>query len=153
MKKRYTTAFCLLIYSLTFIVGCTNDSPTPSADISQLQGQYTTNGLLDPSCVFISDASQLPSLTITRQPDGTFRLVRTDYIPSKSTNTLDGASVNITPDTTFILHDGKQIGKLFMSTFPDFNSPKSRDITAARLSVMYSDPTAQKFLGYSGYRR
>ena len=149
--RRYT-AFALLAAS-TFALSCTsNDAPAPSNDITQLQGQYTTNGLLDPNCIFIPD-DKFPSLTIKKQPNGTFRLVRTDYIPSKSTNTLDGVSVRVTPDTTFVLRDGQQIGKLFVDTFPNFSSTNPRDITAPRLSITYSDQAAQKFLSYYGYRR
>ncbi|WP_373512427.1 hypothetical protein [Persicitalea sp.] len=154
MKRLSASITALIIIFAILVQSCTRDnSPAPSTDISQLQGQYATNGLLDPSCVFISDDSKLPSLTITKQPNGTFRLVRTDYIPSKSTATLDGVSVSITADTTFVLRDGMPIGKLFMGTFPDFSSPKPRDITAPRLFITYSDQAAQEFLFYSGYRR
>ncbi len=153
MKKKITPTPWLPFVALFFVFGCSTDAPSPSQDISQLQGNYNTNGLLDPSCVFISDPSQLPSLQITKQVDDTYRVVRTDYIPTKSTNTLENVKVRITPDTTFILHEDKQIGKLFMSTFPDFNSQKPRDITAPRLFITYMDPVTQKFLSYSGYRK
>lgn len=152
MKKSF--ALILLASSLLTFFGqsCTSDSPAPSMDITRLQGEYRTNASLDPSCVAISDERQLPQLSITQQTDGSYRLIRTDFYPSKRTSELRNITVQAKPDTLLILRDNQKIGSLAIGTWRNFSGKKVREVTAPMLAVALNDTITKTSFFYFGYR-
>lgn len=153
MKK----VFALLIPAGSFLAvftqSCTSDSPTPSTDITQLQGEYRTNASLDLSCVAITDERQLPQLSITQQTDGSYRLIRTDFSPSKRTTELSKVTVQAKPDTLLIFRDSQKIGSLYRGTWRDFSGKKVREVTAPLLLVAMNDTISKTSFFYFGYRQ
>lgn len=153
MKK--ASALVLLTGSFFTVLtqGCTRDSPAPSTDITQLQGEYRTNASLDLSCVAITDERQLPQLSIIRQPDGSYRLIRTDFSPSKRTTELRNVTVQAKPDTLSLLWQNQKIGSLSRGTWRDFSGKKAREVTASMLVVALNDTTTKTSFFYFGYRQ
>lgn len=152
MKKAFTLALLAGSLLAAFMQSCTNDSPAPSTDITQLQGEYRTNASLDLSCVAITDERQLPQLSITQQTDGSYRLVRTDFSPAKRTTELRNVTVQPKPDTLLILRDNQKIGSLSLGTWRDFSGKKVREVTAPLLVVALNDTVTKTSFFYFGYR-
>lgn len=152
MKNLSASVRLLTLAALSFTLSCTSDSPTPSTDLTTLPGKYGTNGAVDFSCAFISNPKDMPVLDISKQPDGRYRLVRTDFVPVRKTSELNDVMVRVQADTTFVLHDGKQIGKLFMGTWRDFSQKNSPEIAAPMLWVIKRDSVANTFFSFIGFR-
>ncbi len=153
MKNLSASARLLTLAALFTAMSCSIDSPTPSADLSTLQGKYGTNGAVDFSCVAISNPRDMPVLDVSKQPDGSFRMVRTDFVPVRKTTELTGVTVRVEADTTFVLHEGKEIGKMFMGTWRDFSQKKSPEIVAPILWVINRDSVDYPFFSYIGFRK
>ncbi|MPR36088.1 hypothetical protein [Salmonirosea aquatica] len=142
-----------LLTAVTLITGCTSDSPAPSTDISQLQGEYRTNASLDLSCAAITDERQLPQLSVTQKSDGTYTLVRTDFIPSRRTTELTNVTVQSKPDTLLIFRDNQKIGSLYLGTWRDYSGKKVREVTAPMLLVSMNDTISETYFFFLGYRQ
>ncbi len=154
MKKLSSSARFLALASLIFASSCTSDSPAPvSTDITTPVGTYRTNGLLDFSCVAISDPAQMPVLKITQTADGYYSLARTDFLPSKRTSKLDGVTVQAKLDTLLLFSGSKKIGSLQMGTWRDFSGKAPRDVAAPLIQITHQDTTGQNPLFYYGYRQ
>jgi len=153
MRNLSASARLLALAALSFVLSCTSDSPIPSADLSTLQGKYGTNGAIDFSCVAISNPRDMPILDVSKQPDGSYRLVRTDFVPVKKTTELNDVTVRVEADTTLVLHQGKEIGKLFMGTWRDFSQKKNPEIAAPVLWVIKNDSVAKTFFSFIGFRK
>ncbi|TDB67920.1 hypothetical protein [Arundinibacter roseus] len=146
MKNLYSSVLlAVLLFS-----GCTQDQPLP--DSGGLAGTYRTNGILDPSCVAISDDRQLPTLTIRKESDGSYQLTRTDFIPNKRTMSLSKVQVEPKSDSLVLFYQDQKIGHVTVRTWPKFEGKKVKDTTSPVLFVNYNNPDDQAFLFYIGYR-
>lgn len=152
MKKSFALILLASSFLTFFAQSCTHDSPAPSTDITRLQGEYRTNASLDLSCVAITDARQLPQLSITQQTDGSYRLIRTDFSPSKRATELRDVTVQAKPDTLLILRENQKIGSLYLGTWRDFSGKKVREVTAPLLVVALNDTITKTSFFYFGYR-
>lgn len=139
--------------ALTLMTGCTGDAPTPSTDITRLQGEYRTNAAIDFSCVAISNPDDMPQLSVTQKSDGTYTLVRTDFFPSRHTTELPNVTVQAKPDTLLIFRNNQKIGSLYLGTWRDFSRKKVREVTAPMLLVSLNDTTTKTFFFFLGYRQ
>ena len=153
MKKVFTLALLAGSFFTISTQSCTNDSPAPSTDITRLQGEYRTNASLDLSCVAISDERQLPQLSVTQQTDGSYRLIRTDFYPSKRTSELRNVTVQAKLDTLLILRENQKIGSLSLGTWRDLSGKKVREVTAPMLVVALNDTITKTSFFYFGYRK
>lgn len=153
MKYLSASTRLLTLAALSFTMSCTSDSPAPSTDLTDPSGTYRTNGVLDFSCVAISDPAQMPVLKITKASDGNYRLARTDFIPAKRTTELDGVTVQAKTDTLFLFRGNERIGSLQMGTWRDFSAKKPRDVAAPLIQIIHQDPTGQNPFFYYGYRQ
>jgi hypothetical protein len=144
----YITSFCLLA-----LIGCKSDFPEAATEIGNVEGSYRTNGLLDVSCVAISDENQLPTLTVTKESGNTYRLVRTDFIPGKRTTEMGGIRIETKPDTLLLFKGNTRVGHLRLGTVRLIKGKKTKEIQAPLLLVTVDDTLTKTFLFYYGYRQ
>jgi len=142
-----------LLTTIALMIGCTGDSPAPSTDITRLEGEYRTNGAIDFSCVAISNPNEMPQLSIKQKPDGTYTLVRTDFIPARRTTELTQVTVQSKPDTLLIFRDTQKIGSLYLGNWRDYSGKKVREVTAPMLLVSLNDTTSKTYFFFLGYRQ
>ncbi len=144
--------YFIFLLAAGLALACTDNFPEPSKDISDLNGSYRTNGLLDFSCVAITDERQLPTLSITRETGGTYQLTRTEFLPTKRSTKLTGVTVQVVPDTLFLFRENKKIGNLSLGTMRVVKGKKTQDVVAPLLLVSVNDTTTNTYFFYYGYR-
>lgn len=144
MKK---LSVCLLV--LLALLGCGKEEITQNPNV--LEGVYRTNGFLDPLCIAITDDTQLPSLTISKKSNGTYELVRTNYIPQKSTQKLEGVTAQIITDGFELYYDKTKIG-----TYRDdrwYDDKKDKEVTSKVLAVSYANAGRGLYFSYFGVKK
>ena len=152
--KYFSASTRLLVFAaLPFVLSCTSDSPAPTTDLADPSGTYRTNGGLDFSCVSITDPAQMPVLKISKASDGNYRLVRTDFVPTKRATELNDVTVQAKTDTLVLFRGSRRIGSLQMGTWRDYNAKKPQDVIAPIIQIIYQDPTGQYPFFYYGYRQ
>ncbi|MEZ4904814.1 MAG: hypothetical protein R2822_25220 [Spirosomataceae bacterium] len=122
-----------------------------SQDSRLLEGIYKTNAFLDPLCIAITNDNQLPSLQINKQKDGSYQLVKTNFIPQISTSTLEGITTETTSKGFLLYYHQKQIG-----TYEDgkwYDDKKDKEVNSKVLRVSYSDQNQGVFFYYAGVKK
>lgn len=143
MQKIYITFF---VFSL---LGCQRNDIGPDTNV--LEGAYKTNAFIDPLCIAITNDNQLPSLQIDRQKDGSYQLIRTNFIPQKSTETLEGVKAEASPTGFLLYYQQKQIGSYVEGKW--YDDKKDKEVTSKVLRVSYSDQNQGLFFYYAGVKK
>lgn len=144
MKKLY-----VLLLLLTGALGACDFDATRPVTIASLEGQYKTNGFLDPLCIAITDERQLPSVEIKKQSDGEYQVTRTTFIPQKDVQTLSGVRVQAASDSVKLFYQGQPIGHY--TTTEWFNGQK--EVKSPVLRISYTNPQTQAFLYFAGVKK
>lgn len=139
----------IFLFSLCIFWSCNKDEI--SQDPNVLEGMYRTNAFLDPLCIAITDDNQLPSLQITKKSDGTFNLLRTSYIPQKSTQKLEGVTAQTTTKGFELYYGQTKIGSYQDDRW--YDDKKDKEVTSKVLSVSYSEPTKGLYFSYFGVKK
>lgn len=138
---------CLLV--LLALLGCGKEEITQNPNV--LEGIYRTNGFLDPLCIAITDDTQLPSLTVSKKSNGTYELVRTNYIPQKSTQKLEGVTAQTIANGFELYHDNTKIG-----TYRDdrwYDDKKDKEVISKVLAVSYANAAQGLYFSYFGVKK
>ena len=143
MKNLYVFVLAVLAF------GCQKDEVIQ--DVKVLEGIYKTNGFLDPLCIAITNENQLPSLQISKQSDGSYDLVRTNFIPQTTTVALKGVATQETSQGFLLYYNQKQIGSYADGQW--YDDKKDKEVTSKVLRVSYSDQNQGLFFYYSGVKK
>ncbi len=144
MKK---LSVCLLV--LFALLGCGKEEITQNPNV--LEGTYRTNGFLDPLCIAITDDTQLPTLTISKKNNGTYELLRTNYIPQKSTQKLEEVTAKTITGGFELYHGQTKIG-----TYRDdrwYDDKKDKEVTSKVLAVSYANAGQGLYFSYFGVKK
>ncbi|GAB3166465.1 hypothetical protein [Telluribacter humicola] len=144
MKKIYV----LLLLVTGALSACDIDATHP-VTITSLEGQYKTNGFLDPLCIAITDERQLPSLEIKKQSNGQYLITRTTFIPQKDIQTLSGVRVQAASDSVKLFYQNQSIG--YYTTTEWYNGKK--EVKSPVLRISYTDPQTQSFMYFAGVKK
>ncbi len=144
MKKLSVYLFVILCFW-----GCNKEEITQDPNV--LEGTYRTNGFLDPLCIAITDETQLPSLQISKKKDGTYDLLRTNYIPQKTTQQLEGVTSTATSDGFELYYQQTKIGTYKNDRW--YDDKKDKEVTSKVLKVNFSDQSQSVFFSYFGVKK
>ena len=144
MKKLSVYLFVVLVFW-----GCNKEEITQDPNV--LEGTYRTNGFLDPLCIAITDETQLPSLQISKKKDGTYELLRTNYIPQKTTQQLEGVTSTATSDGFELYYRQTKIGTYNIDRW--YDDKKDKEVTSKVLKVNFSDQSQSVFFSYFGVKK
>jgi len=136
----------LLLFAVLLLTNCQREAVTQDPNV--LEGAYQTNAFLDPLCIAITDVNQLPRLDILKNSDGSYRLVRTTFIPQTANTTLENISAVAISGGFSLRYQNQQIG-----TYEDgkwFNGKK--EVNSKVLKVSHTD-TQGTFFYYAGVKK
>lgn len=137
----------LLLFATLLLTNCQRDAVTQDPNV--LEGVYKTNGFLDPLCIAITDENQLPRLDILKNSDGSYRLVRTTFIPQTATTTLENISAVAVSGGFSLRYQNQQIGTYEEGKW--FNGKK--EVTSKVLKVSHTDTAQGTFFYYAGVKK
>jgi len=129
------------------MVSCQREAVTQDPNV--LEGVYKTNAFLDPLCIAITDESQLPRLDILKNSDGSYRLVRTTFIPQTATFALENISAVAVSGGFSLRYKNQQIGTYEEGKW--FNGKK--EVSSKVLKVSYTDTLQKSFFYYAGVKK
>lgn|GEM_PF-2508181 len=139
--------FFLGILATILMVSCQREAVTQDPNV--LEGVYKTNAFLDPLCIAITDESQLPRLDILKNSDGSYRLVRTTFIPQTATFALENISAVAVSGGFSLRYKNQQIGTYEEGKW--FNGKK--EVSSKVLKVSYTDTLQKSFFYYAGVKK
>ena len=139
--------FFLGILATILMVSCQREAVTQDPNV--LEGVYKTNAFLDPLCIAITDESQLPRLDILKNSDGSYRLVRTTFLPQTSTFALENISAVAVSGGFSLRYKNQQIGTYEQGKW--FNGKK--EVSSKVLKVSYTDTLQKSFFYYAGVKK
>lgn len=137
----------LLLFAVLLLTNCQREAITQDPNV--LEGAYQTNAFLDPLCIAITDVNQLPRLDILKNSDGSYRLVRTTFIPKTATTTLENISAVAVSGGFSLRYQNQQIG-----TYEDgkwFDGKK--EVSSKVLRVSYTNTSQGAFFYYAGVKK
>lgn len=137
----------LLLFAVVLLTNCQREAITQDPNV--LEGVYKTNGFLDPLCIAITNESQLPRLDILKNTDGSYRLVRTTFIPQTATSTLENISVVAVSGGFSLRYKNQPIGKYEDGRWFD----GKKEINSKVLRVSYTDTSQGTFFYYAGVKK